>query len=263
MNDDWLGSPVADTAGQSCGRLIELFVGKTSGEPEFGIVALGNGEERVAVPLTGALRGPGGTVVLPFAAERVLAAPRMQGEVDEIPAEVGRLIHEQFGMHDAPTAATTPLPPTAATAPLPPTPPAAPLPANDHEDVEVTLSEEQLAVETRAHATERVRVRKHVVTEEVTVTVTLRREELVIEREPVPATSHQAATTDFPLGDDGREVEFVLHAEEPVVTKRVVPVERVRINRNTITEERRIADTVRRERVDVDETPTTQEGLPR
>lgn len=248
MSDDWIGSPVADTEGQPCGRLIELFVGRTTGAPEFGIVTLGNGEERVAVPLTGARRGPGGTVILAFPAERVLTAPRMQGEVDEIPAEVGRLIHEQFGVHDATTTAL----------------PAQPASVGDGDgDAEVTLSEEQLAVETRARATERVRVRKHVVTEEVTVTVTLRREELVIEREPVAGTSHQAAEGAFPLGDDGREVEFVLHAEEPVVTKRVVPVERVRINRNTITEERRIADTVRRERAEVDETPVTNEELPR
>ena len=243
--EDWLGSTATDPTGAPVGRLAELFVGRTSGTPEFGIVELGGGDERVAVPLTGARREAGG-LVLPFPAEKAFAAPRMQADVDEIPAEVGALIHEQFGLHDAPTAPTVPLD------------------AHAEDEVEVTLSEEQLAVETRSQATERVRVRKHVVTEEVTVTVTLRREELIIEREPVPGTSHQAAEDDFPLGDDGRTVEFVLHAEEPVVTKRVVPVERVRINRNTITEERRIADTVRRERVDVDEVPATQqEELPR
>jgi uncharacterized protein (TIGR02271 family) len=243
MHNDWLGSPVADPAVGRFGTLTELFVGKSSGAPEFGVVALGNGEERVVVPLAGARREADG-VVLPFPAERVLAAPRMQSDVDEIPSEVGQIILDHFGVQ---TDATTPM-----------------APVHEDEDVEVTLSEEQLAVETRAVATERVRVRKHVVTEEVTVTVTLRREELVIEREPVAGTSHQASETGFPLAEGGGDdVEFVLHAEEPVVTKRVVPVERVRVNRNTITEERRISDTVRRERVDVDETSLTQEGMTR
>lgn len=236
--EDWLGSPAADPTGARVGTLVELFVGRTSGTPEFGVVDLEAGDGRVAVPLTGARREAAG-LVLPYGADRVLGAPRMQGEVDEIPAEVGALINDHFGV-DARAAAAEP-----------------------EEEVEVTLSEEQLAVQTQAVPTERVRVRKRVVDEEVTLTVTLRREELVIEREPLPRTSHQASETGFPLGEDARTVEFVLHAEEPVVTKRVVPVERVRVNRNTITEERHIADTVRRERVDVDEVPIDQEDLPR
>ena len=242
MTNDWLGSQTVDPSGTQVGTLVELFVGRTSGAPEFGVVALED-DSRVAIPLAGARRDAE-ALVLPFDADRVYGAPRMQAEVDEIPAEVGALIHEHFGIHEA---ATTTMPPG----------------QEDDGDIEVTLSEEQLAVETRPIPTERVHLRKRVVTEDVTLTVTLRREELVIEREPVGRTSHQAAETDFPLGDDGREIEFVLHAEEPVVTKRVVPVERVRVKRNTITEERHLSDTVRRERVDVDQLPTTQEDLPR
>jgi uncharacterized protein (TIGR02271 family) len=237
MAHDWLGSPVTDPSGERFGTLVELFVGKQTGRPEFGFVALGNGEERVAVPLAHARPGPD-ALVLPFPAERVLAAPRVQADVDEIPAEVGELILEHFGVErEEPSEA----------------------------DTEVVVSEEQLAVETRMQPTERVRVRKAVVTEDVTLTVTVRREELVIEREPIVPTSHQAADGEFALPDGQGPVEFVLHAEEPVVTKRVVPVEKVRLNRNTITEERRIADTVRRERVDVevDETPANQEDMPR
>jgi uncharacterized protein (TIGR02271 family) len=250
MVDEWIGAHVEDPGGRHFGTLEELFVGRASGEPEFGIVALAaEGHDRVAVPLTGARRETDGIVVA-FDADRALAAPRMQGDVEEIPAEVGALIHERFGV----------APPTAATQPMQP-------PHAAHDEPEVVLSEEQLAVETRATATERVRVRKRVVTEDVTVTVTVRREELVIEREPVAGTSHKAAeAADFPLPTDTGEVEFVLHAEEPVVTKRVVPVERVKLSRNTITEERRIVDTVRRERAEVEEeplAPTQQEEIPK
>ncbi|WKK71888.1 DUF2382 domain-containing protein [Rathayibacter oskolensis] len=51
--------------------------------------------------------------------------------------------------------------------------------------VSVIRSEERLEVTTVRTATERVRIRRVIVTEERTVTVSLRREELVIEREPL------------------------------------------------------------------------------
>jgi stress response protein YsnF len=44
----------------------------------------------------------------------------------------------------------------------------------------------------------------------------------------------------------------VLHAEEPVVEKRTVPKERVRLETDTVQEERSVSDTVRREEVDVE-----------
>lgn len=253
VHDDWLGLPIADPAGRRFGRLDELFVGRTSGRPEFGIVVLGDeaegGRERIAVPLHGATRRAD-ALELPIDAERVHSAPRVQAEVDEIPAEAGRLILEHFGLDPDPAEATT--------SAMPPV--AGPRDAGADEDVELIRSEEQLAVETRSRATERVRVRKAVTTEDVTVTVTLRREELIIEREPLAA---DAGTPVSDLAFTGEEVvDFVLHAEEPVVTKRAVPVERVRLRRNTIVEQERITDTVRKEHVEVDEAPMTREDRP-
>lgn len=252
VHDDWLGLPIADPTGRRFGRLDELFVGRTSGRPEFGIVVLGDeaegGRERIAVPLHGATRRAD-ALELPIEAERVHSAPRVQAEVDEIPAEAGRLILAHFGLDPDPAEATTSaMPPVAG-------------PGDDTgDDLEVVRSEEQLSVETRRRATERVRVRKAVTTEDVTVTVTLRREELIIEREPLAADAGAPASDTAFAGEEA--VDFVLHAEEPVVTKRVVPVERVRLRRNTIVEEERITDTVRKEHVEVDEAPMTREDRP-
>ncbi len=98
------------------------------------------------------------------------------------------------------------------------------------------------------------------------MTVTLRREEVRIEREPVYA-EHIADVDHLERGNgdaqltDG-ELEFVLLAEEPVVEKRVVPVERVKVARDTVVEQRRITDQVRKERVEVDETPVREEPYP-
>ena len=239
MLDDLPGSIVSDLSGRRYARLDEVFAGRHSGRPEFGVLSLDEeGTERVVVPLTGARR-EGDVVVLPLEIDRVVAAPRMQSDVDEIPAEAGQLVLAHFGLDDA---ATEAMPAAAAT----------------DDTTEIVVSEEQLAVETRSVPTERVHVRKEVVTEDVTITVTLRREELVIEREPIDAAPGAARGEDR-LPVDGEELEIVLHAEEPVVTKRVMPVERVRLRRNEIVEERRITDTVRKERVDVDEIPTNEE----
>ncbi len=115
----------------------------------------------------------------------------------------------------------------------------------------MTVSEEQLAVSTRSVATERARLRKRVVTEEVTLTVTLRKEELVIEREPV--ADHEAGehvgSTDFADSDQ----EIVLYEEVPVVEKVLRPVERVRLGTRVATEQRTVSGEVRKERVDVDQ----------
>jgi uncharacterized protein (TIGR02271 family) len=119
-----------------------------------------------------------------------------------------------------------------------------PSPEPSREHVEVVRSEEELVVGRVRVPTERVRVRKVIETEEVTMTVVVRREVLVVERELLAdgAPLGADATADAPL-------ELVLHAEEPVVSTRVVPVERVRVAKRLITEERRVVDEVRSEQV--------------
>jgi uncharacterized protein (TIGR02271 family) len=238
---DWIGRPIAAADGRPYGTLDELFVGRRTGRPEFAIVTVGGGR-RVAVPLHGA-RAAGDTIVLPFPPERVQSAPAIQGEVDQIPPEAGERVLAFFGVGGGvEQPGTTPNADAGAEAET------------------LTVSEEQLVVDTQPRALERVRVRKVIVTEEVTVTVPLRREELVIEREPIDAPAPGAAF-DAQLGE--RETEFVLHAEEPVIEKRVVPVERVNVRRDTVVEERRVAEELRKERVEFEETPIHEEAPPR
>jgi uncharacterized protein (TIGR02271 family) len=120
-------------------------------------------------------------------------------------------------------------------------------PADHPSDDAVTVirSEERLSATTVRTATERVRIRRVVVTEERTVTVPLRREELVIEREPIDGAG-PAIDAEPPA-----PIIFVLHAEEFVPTTRVVPVERVSVLVDRIVAMRTVSDSVRKERVDV------------
>ncbi|SMH32616.1 conserved domain-containing protein [Rathayibacter oskolensis] len=112
------------------------------------------------------------------------------------------------------------------------------------EQVSVIRSEERLDVTTVRTATERVRIRRVIVTEERTVTLQVRREELVIEREPLEGTVSGGEAAPAPL-------TFVLHAEQPVVTTRVVPVERVHVIVDRITAMRSVSESVRKERVEL------------
>jgi uncharacterized protein (TIGR02271 family) len=114
----------------------------------------------------------------------------------------------------------------------------------------MTRSEEQLRVGTETVEAGRARLRKYVVTENVTTTVPVSHEEVRIEREPI---------TDANVGDalDGpaiseEEHEVVLHAERPVVAKEAVPVERVRLDTETVTEQETVSDSVRKEQIDTD-----------
>lgn len=232
----WTGLPVADRDQVSFGTVADVYLGRGSGEPEFVLVDVGGGRSAV-VPLTDAeLRR--GTLFLAVAAEQVAAAPPADGDAELTPDREAELY--AFYGHAPPA-----LPPDmSATAQLGSDP--------SSETTEMTRSEEQLVVGTEARATERVVVRKRVVTEEVTVTIPLRREELVVEREPIEPGS-AAAPADAQIVE--AEFDFLLLAEQPVIEKRIVPVEQVRLRKDVIVEEEIVSDQVRKERIDLDEQP--------
>jgi len=123
--------------------------------------------------------------------------------------------------------------------------------------VEVTLSEERVNVTTRRVPTEVVRIVKHVVTEEVTRTFQVRREELRVEREPysgrgeVPGGSAAAAAP----------IEIVLHSEEVELVPRVVAREVARVYIDRLTEHEIVHTNVAREQLEID-TPEADAGLP-
>jgi uncharacterized protein (TIGR02271 family) len=117
----------------------------------------------------------------------------------------------------------------------------------------VIRSEEELVTGVRAVPYERVRVGKRIVTETVTRTIELRREELVLERVPVEGEAG-AAAGEGAFADD--EVDLVLLEEQVELVTRVVPRERVRVRKEIVTAERPVTATLRREQVDVDERPS-------
>ena len=118
-------------------------------------------------------------------------------------------------------------------------------------DDAMTRSEEQLRVGKEQVATGRARLRKHVVTENQTVTVPVSHEEVTIEREPITDANRGNATSGPDLSDEEHEVQ--LTEERVVVDKETVPVERVRLGTETVTEDQRVSEEVRKEEIDYDE----------
>lgn len=127
-----------------------------------------------------------------------------------------------------------------------------PLPGST--DVAMIRSEEQLHVATTTRASERVRLRKYVVTEERTITVSIRREELRLEREPITdvGSEPEAAAPSLRVDAPAEQYEMVLHEEQVFVEKRVVPVERVTLTKEVVTEQKQITEQVRREQIETD-----------
>ena len=122
-------------------------------------------------------------------------------------------------------------------------------------DDAMTRSEEQLQVGTEQVEAGRARLRKYVVTEQQTVQVPVTREEVRVEREPVTDANRDAALAGDQITEDEHEV--VLRAEQPVVTTEAVPVERVRLGTETVTEQQSVTGEVRKEQIEVDD-PTTR-----
>jgi uncharacterized protein (TIGR02271 family) len=124
-------------------------------------------------------------------------------------------------------------------------------------DASVVRSEEQVDIGTRRREAGKARLRKYTVTEHVTKTVPVTREEVRVEREPIrPGDTARGA-----FGDD--EAEVTLHEDEVVVDKETRPVERVSLDKDTVTEDRQVTEEVRKERVDTDIDADRDRGLGR
>ena len=113
-------------------------------------------------------------------------------------------------------------------------------------DTSVTLSEEELAVDKVEREAGAVRLRKYVVTEDVNITVPVKKQVARIVRTPV--SDGRTGTID----EDDVVEEITLKEEEIVVDKNVVAKEEVAIETETITDEKQVSDTVRKEQVEVD-----------
>ena len=267
-----IGSTAVDNDGDKLGKVGQVYLDDASGRPEWVTVSTGLfGTKETFVPISDATVADG-TLRVPYEKAKVKDAPRVDADQGHLsPAEEEEL-YRYYGigtvtsgyadtddsgyadtdsnravdLTDADTAGTAGYTDTDADR----------RGTVGHDtsgpttDQAMTRSEEQLRVGTEQVEAGKARLRKYVVTENVTTTVPVAHEEVRIEREPI---------TDGNVGDalDGPDIseeehEVVLHAERPVVAKEAVPVERVRLDTETVTEQETVSDSVRKEQIDTD-----------
>jgi uncharacterized protein (TIGR02271 family) len=117
-------------------------------------------------------------------------------------------------------------------------------------DEAMTRSEERMHVGTATQEAGRARLRKHVVTETVQQSVPVSHEEVRLEREPITEANIGQAMDGPEISEEEHEV--TLHAEQPVVAKEAVPVERVRLAKEQVTGEETVSGEVRKEQIETD-----------
>jgi len=118
-------------------------------------------------------------------------------------------------------------------------------------EVRVPVREERLGVEKRQGELGAVEVRKDVTSEQVDVPVTLRHEEVNVNRVDVP--DRPIAVGDAPDAFKEGTIRVPVRGEEAVARKEAVVTGEVVIDRDVVTENQTVSDTIRKERVDVDQ----------
>src|SRR5688572_7731884 len=117
--------------------------------------------------------------------------------------------------------------------------------------IRVPVVEERLEVEKRQGEMGSVDIRKTVETEQVNVPVELRHEEVTVDR--VDVKDRPVAAGEMANAFEEGTVRVPVRGEEAVVEKEAVVTGEVVIDREVETERQTISDTVRKERVNVDE----------
>ena len=299
-----IGTPAYGTDGDKIGTVEHFFVDDLTGQPTWVAVSTGLFGTRSSVAPAQDATFVDGALRLAVTKDAVKEAPAMAGNHLD-PGEEATL-RQHYGLAgstpvdgtgdargertapDGTTAEGMPLgaaapPPAPATdatqvmqAPPPPVPPAEEGTASlrqeawsDSPDGSMVRSEERLRVGTERVATTRVRLVKYVVTEDVQITVPIRREEIRVEEVPIDAPDDAAEQPPgetlvpdadqrpggVPAASNSLPDEIILHTERPVVTVEVVPVERVRLRTELVEGSETVTGQVQREQIAVDRTP--------
>ena len=259
-----IGQDVYDESGEKIGSAAEVYLDDETGQPEWVTVRTGLfGTKESFVPIRNADLTDDGLRV-PVSKDRVKDAPKIDTDGHLSPQEEEEL-YRYYGMGTgAETTTTTTTETTTGMAGTGVTDTGVTdtgvgtdtRPAVGHDtsgpttDNAMTRSEERLNVGTRSQEVGRARLRKYVVTENVTETVPVSREEVRVEREPITEGNIGNAMEGPAISEEEHEV--VLHAETPVVEKEAVPVERVRLDKETVSDQETVSEGVRKEEIEVE-----------
>jgi uncharacterized protein (TIGR02271 family) len=245
---EWRGSSAVDSDGQKIGTIEEIYMDTETGKPEWLAVKTGMlGMKLSFIPIAEASPS-GGDVRVPYDRQQVKDAPNAEAD-GELSQEEEAGLYRHYGLDYSEARSDSGLAEGNGGR------------QSDREavgrdtsgpttDDAMTRSEEELRVGKASRERGRARLRKYVVTEQVQKTVPVQREEVRVEREPITDANVGAATDGPAISEEEHEV--TLHEEEVVTEKRAVPKERVRMDKQTVTEDQTVSEEVRKEQIETD-----------
>ena len=239
------GATVFGADGDKIGKASQVYLDDATGQPDWVTVSTGlfSGKDSF-VPLRDA-RLSGEDLQVPYTKDQVKDAPRVAADEHlDVDQEAELYRHYQLDTGAGHAVGTTgtdrDVMSSQASGDRP------------HDDA-MTRSEEHLRVSgTETTETGRVRLRKYITTDEESVTVPVTREEVRLEREPITDANRGEALDGPDMKEN--EIDVTLHETRGRVETETRPVERVHLDKDTVTEEERVSGTVREEQIDIDET---------
>jgi uncharacterized protein (TIGR02271 family) len=257
---NWIGHTLLDSNSDKIGTISDIYLDEQTGKPEWIAVTTGMFGRRVSfVPLAGS-NAAGDDLQVPFTKDQVKDSPNAEAD-GQLSQEEEARIYGHYGITYGENESDTGLPEGGTGFAATETSGAGVTATNagdgghdtsgPNTDDAMTRSEEQVQVGTTTQETGRVRLRKYVETEMVNQQVPVRREKVTVEREPITDENVGQATSGPDISEE--EHEIVLTEERPVVEKEVVPVERVRLGKETVTDTETVETDVRKERIELDD----------
>jgi len=248
------GETMMDSSGGKVGKIADIYIDKDTQQPEWALVSTGKfGGRENFVPLAESSMS-GDDLTVPYTKDQISNAPSAEPD-GELSQEEEAALYRHYGLGYSESQSDSGLP-TAGTATGTTTERSATTskPGRDVRgttDDAMTRSEERLKVGVVKKPSQLVRLRKHIVTENVTQTVPVTTERVRVDREQITEANRDKAM-------DGPEIteaehEITLMAERPVVTKETVPVERVRVAKESVTTQETVGAEVRKEQIEVEE----------
>jgi uncharacterized protein (TIGR02271 family) len=242
------GMTAVDRDGDKIGKIEDVYLDQDTGQPEWLAISGGLFSSGVSfVPLAQATP-EGDNVRVPYEKSHVKDAPHAEADGALSQEEEARL-YQHYGLDYGENRSDSGLP-EGGTGRTTGRGTVGRDTSGPETDEAMTRSEEELRVGTTQRETGRVRLKKHIVTENVTQTVPVQREEVRVEREPITDANRDQAMSGGDITEEEHEV--TLHAEEPVVEKRTVPKERVRLDKDTVTDQRTVSEEIRKEQIESD-----------
>ena len=243
----WRGKTVFDRDGSRIGPITDIYADTRTGRPQWAVVDTGLFGTKSSFVTLAQASGSGDQVQVPYEKQLVKDAPRIdtdqhlsEAEEQELWRHYGLDYDSEYATDRDGDGVYDHVQDTAV--------------GRDNSgpttDDAMTRSEEELQVGTETRERGRVRLRKYIATEQEQVTVPVQREEARVEREPITDANIDAAMAGPEISE--AEHEVTLREEEPVVEKRAVPKERVRLDTEAVTGEEQVGEEVRKEQIEVE-----------